>query len=119
MDELGAIDALGALAQRTRLKVFRALLAAHPQGIPAGEIATTCGVPHNTMSSHLAILSRAGLAQADRQGRTIFYRADLEGFHRLVGFLTNDCCQGRPELCAPVPEPLATTTCCIMETADV
>jgi len=118
IDELGAIDALGALAQRTRLKVFRALLAAHPEGIPAGEIAAICGVPHNTMSSHLAILSRAGLADADRRGRTIFYRADLDGFRRLVGFLTLDCCQGRPELCAPLLEPLD-NPCCIMETADV
>lgn len=97
-----ALDALAALAQETRLKVFRALLAAHPEGIPAGEVAGACGVPHNTMSTHLAILTRAGLAQARRQGRTIFYSADLDGFRRLVAFLVRDCCQGRPDICAPI-----------------
>ncbi len=118
IDMSHAVESLSALAQETRLRVFRALVAAHPEGIPAGEIAAACGVPHNTMSSHLAILSRAGLASAERQGRTVFYRADLDGFRDLVGFLTRDCCQGRPEICAPVLA-LLPTPCCNEETADV
>lgn len=116
MDETTAVTALGALAQGTRLQVFRALVAAHPAGIPAGEIAARCGVPHNTMSAHLAVLTRAGLATAERRGRTIFYRAGLDGFRELVGFLTRDCCAGRPEICAPLLEPLA-NACCPPETA--
>jgi arsenate reductase len=116
IDESSTVVALSALAQGTRLRVFRALVAAHPEGIPAGEIAARCGVPHNTMSSHLAILARAGLAQADRQGRTVYYRADLDGFRDLVGFLTRDCCDGRPEICAPVLDSIAAAPCCPTET---
>ncbi|HWA42579.1 MAG TPA: metalloregulator ArsR/SmtB family transcription factor [Hypericibacter adhaerens] len=106
IDESKAIEALSALAQGTRMNVFRALVRAHPDGIPAGGIAAACGARHNTMSSHLAILVRAGLARAERQGRTVIYRADLDGFQSLVRFLTRDCCGGRPEICAPLLEPL-------------
>jgi protein-tyrosine-phosphatase/DNA-binding transcriptional ArsR family regulator len=81
------------------LAAFRHLLAAHPESLPAGEIARRCEVPHNTMSTHLNILSRAGLIAAERQGRVMNYRADLAGFRGLVTFLARDCCSGRPELC--------------------
>lgn len=115
IDDMSAINALAALAQETRLAVFRTLVAAHPDGIRAGEIAARFGVPHNTMSSHLAVLARAGLVRSQRSGRSIRYRADLDGFRQLVGFLTQDCCQGRPEICGPVLAPLvaacATTQC--------
>ncbi|PWR21915.1 ArsR/SmtB family transcription factor [Zavarzinia compransoris] len=99
MDESTAIEALGALAQPTRMAAFRFLVAALPEGVPAGDIAAALVVPHNTLSSHLAILARAGLVRSVRAGRTVSYRADLDGFQALVAFMTEDCCQGRPDRC--------------------
>jgi ArsR family transcriptional regulator, arsenate/arsenite/antimonite-responsive transcriptional repressor / arsenate reductase (thioredoxin) len=100
VDERDVIEGLGSLAQPTRLMAFRHLLSAHPEALPAGEIARRCEVPHNTMSTHLSILNRAGLVAAERQGRVMNYRADLRGFRGLVTFLARDCCGGRPELCS-------------------
>ena len=94
-----AISVLAALAQPTRLEIFRLLLKHEPIGITAGVIADTVGAPHNTISTHLAILVRGGLLRSLREGRTIIYRADIEGMRALVGFLINDCCDGHPELC--------------------
>jgi len=94
-----AISVLSALAQPTRLEIFRLLLKHEPIGITAGVIADAVGAPHNTISTHLAILVRAGLLQSARDGRSIIYRADLGGMRALVGFLVNDCCDGHPELC--------------------
>jgi ArsR family transcriptional regulator len=94
-----AVSVLAALAQPTRLDIFRLLLKHEPVGLTAGVIATTVGAPHNTISTHLAILVRAGLLRSSREGRTIIYRADIEGMRALVGFLVNDCCDGHPELC--------------------
>jgi ArsR family transcriptional regulator, arsenate/arsenite/antimonite-responsive transcriptional repressor / arsenate reductase (thioredoxin) len=99
IDESRAIDGLGALAQVTRLGAFRHLVAAHPASLPAGEIARLCDVPHNTMSTHLGLLTRAGLVSVEREGRVMNYRANLAGLRGLVGFLMRDCCEGRPELC--------------------
>lgn len=109
MDQTFAIDVLTALAQPTRLGAFRRLVKAHPNEIAAGEIARACKVPHNTMSTHLAVLARAGLVSVRRDGRMIHYGADLEGFRSLVGFLMRDCCNGRAEICAPL---MAELTCC-------
>lgn len=111
MDEKAAIKALAALAQPTRLGVFRHLVGRYPGAIAAGDIARRFDVPHNTMSSHLAVLTRAGLARAERDGRTIRYHADLDGFRAVVGFLTNECCSGRPEICAPLLADLADPCC--------
>ena len=94
-----AISALAALAQPTRLAIFRLLINHEPIGITAGVIAETVGAPHNTLSSHLAILVRAGLLRSSRDGRTIIYRSDVEGMQSLISFLINDCCNGHPELC--------------------
>jgi ArsR family transcriptional regulator, arsenate/arsenite/antimonite-responsive transcriptional repressor len=94
-----AISALAALAQPTRLAIFRLLVKHEPIGITAGVIAETVGAPHNTLSSHLAILVRAGLLRSSRDGRTIIYRSDVEGMQWLISFLINDCCNGHPELC--------------------
>lgn len=107
MDEPSAIDVLSALAQPTRIAAFRRLAAALPDDLPAGDIARLCDVPHNTMSSHLAILTRAGLTTASRSGRVVRYRADLERLRGLVAFLARDCCDGRPELCVPLLSDLA------------
>jgi ArsR family transcriptional regulator, arsenate/arsenite/antimonite-responsive transcriptional repressor / arsenate reductase (thioredoxin) len=97
--EANAIEGFGSLAQATRLAAVRHLLAVHPQSLPAGEIARLCEVPHNTMSTHLGILSRAGLISVEKDGRSMNYRADVDGFRDLLEFLSRDCCNGRPELC--------------------
>ncbi|MDO9057392.1 MAG: helix-turn-helix domain-containing protein [Bradyrhizobium sp.] len=94
-----AIEGFASLAQPTRLAAIRHLLAVHPQSLPAGEIARLCEVPHNTMSTHLGILSRAGLISGEKDGRSMNYRADVTGFRGLLRFLSQDCCNGRPELC--------------------
>ena len=107
MDESSATESLTALSHGTRLRVFRHLVREHPEPVAAGELARVLDTPHNTMSTHLAVLTRAGLISVSRQGRSMLYRADLDGFRALVGFLTRDCCSGRPEICAPVLAALA------------
>jgi ArsR family transcriptional regulator len=102
MDNSDAIAALGALGQSTRLECFRLLVRHEPEGVPAGEIARLLGVPQNTISVHLAVLTRARLAGFERQGRSIIYRAHLSRLRELMLFLAQDCCGGRAELCAPL-----------------
>jgi ArsR family transcriptional regulator len=111
MESEDAILALAALAQPTRLEVFRLLVKHEPKGLAAGDIAKAMAVPQNTMSSHLAVLSRAGLLSAQRFSRSIVYRADLARFQAVVLFMLRDCCGGRPEICAPLIESL--TPCCV------
>ena len=94
-----ALSALAALGQSTRLEIFRLLMRHEPAGLNAGSIAARIGCPQNTLSSHISILARAGLVQGTREGRSINYRADVEGMRRLLGFLVTDCCGGHPELC--------------------
>jgi len=94
-----ALAALAALGQPTRLEVFRLLMRKEPEGLPAGTIADVIGCPHNTLSSHLSILARSGLVQGTRDGRSIVYRADVEGMRALIAFMVTDCCEGHPELC--------------------
>jgi ArsR family transcriptional regulator len=110
MESDNVILALAALAQSTRLDVFQLLVKHEPQGLAAGDIARALAVPQNTMSSHLAVLSRAGLVSAQRFSRSIVYRADLARVQALVLFMLRDCCDGRPEICAPLIESL--TPCC-------
>lgn len=105
-----AIIAFAALAQSTRLDVFRLLVKHEPDGLAAGDIARALAVPQNTMSSHLAVLSRAGLVSAQRFSRSIVYRAELSRLQDVVLFMVRDCCDGRPEICAPLIEDL--TPCC-------
>jgi DNA-binding transcriptional ArsR family regulator len=101
------ILALAALAQPTRLDVFRMLVSQEPHGLAAGEIARRSAVPHNTMSSHLGVLSRAGLIRPERRSRSIVYRVDLERFRAIATFLLTDCCGGRPDICATLLSELA------------
>lgn len=110
MESEQAILAFAALAQPTRLDVFRLLMQHEPDGLPAGEIARQLAVPHNTMSTHLAILSRAGLIDAERQSRSIIYRAKLDAVRDLTGFLIKDCCGGHPEICTLLVADLS--PCC-------
>ena len=110
MESESAISALSALAQATRLDVFRLLVRHEPSGMAAGDIARQLDVPQNTMSAHLGILARAGLVQSERHSRSIIYRADLAGLRGLMLFLLKDCCGGNAELCAPLVAELA--PCC-------
>jgi len=102
MDGARVAKAMSALAQETRLEIFRLLVASEPDGVAAGEIARSLGVPHNTLSAHLAVLSNCGLATARRKSRNIIYRADLARFRELMLYLLKDCCAGKPEVCAPL-----------------
>jgi ArsR family transcriptional regulator len=100
METTQAIKALGALAQETRLAIFRMLVQAGPEGLPAGEIAGRLGLAAPAASFHLTQLSHAGLARSRSQGRFVIYSADFEQMTALVGFLTENCCGGEP--CGPV-----------------
>jgi ArsR family transcriptional regulator len=110
MESEAVILSLAALAQATRLDVFRLLVKHEPEGLAAGDIARALAVPQNTMSSHLAVLSRAGLVTTQRFSRSIVYRADLAHLREVMLFMLRDCCDGRPEICAPLIEDL--TPCC-------
>jgi DNA-binding transcriptional ArsR family regulator len=106
-----ALAALAALGQPTRLDIFRLLMRREPVGLAAGAVADAVGCPHNTLSSHLSILARAGLVHGTREGRSIVYRANVEGMQALIAFLVNDCCDGHPDLCG-IQDALRETGCC-------
>lgn len=110
MESVDAILSLAALSQATRLDVFRLLVKHEPDGLPAGDIAKALAVPANTMSAHLAVLTRAGLVSPRRHSRSIVYRADLARFRAVMLFLLKDCCGGRTEVCAPLIADLV--PCC-------
>lgn len=99
MEMKSAVVALAALAQETRLSIFRLLVEAGPEGFCAGDIGARLGVPAATLSFHLAQLANAGLVQARQRGRFIFYSANFEAMNGIVAFLTENCCGGRP--CPP------------------
>jgi ArsR family transcriptional regulator, arsenate/arsenite/antimonite-responsive transcriptional repressor len=111
MELLAAVGGLGALAQESRLKVFRLLVRSGPSGMAAGDIAKKLHVPRNTMSAHLAILSRARLVSSRKEGRSVIYAVDLEGTRDLLSFLLEDCCRGKPHLCAPSIESTLADCC--------
>ena len=110
MESTQAIDVFAALSQVTRLDTFRLLMEHEPAGLPAGEIARRLEVPQNTMSTHLAILARAGLIEAERHSRSIVYRAVVDRVRQIASFLVQDCCGGHPELCEPLIAEF--TPCC-------
>ena len=91
-----------ALAQETRLRIFRLLVPAGEVGIPAGEIAQRLEIPPTTLTFHLKELVNAGLVQSRREGRSIIYSLKCGGMQRLLTFLAKDCCHGHPELCVPL-----------------
>ena len=111
MDKLSALETLNALAHETRLDVFRLLVQAGPTGLPAGEVATRLEVRQNTMSTHLAILTRAGMTTKLRDGRVIYYRANYQHMQELLLYLMQDCCGGKAEICTPMAAALAKASC--------
>jgi DNA-binding transcriptional ArsR family regulator len=105
-----ATQRLSALAQASRLQIFRLLVQAGPTGMAAGEIAKALSIPANTLSVHLNILANCDLIQGHRESRSRIYAARYEGMRELLAFLLEDCCQGKPELCASLLE--AAASCC-------
>jgi ArsR family transcriptional regulator len=101
MEKIPAVVALAALAQDSRLDVFRLLVEAGPNGKPAGEIADTLGLAPNTLTFHFDRLRVAGLVSVRRDGRSMIYAARYDTMNELLGYLTENCCQGRAEQCAP------------------
>jgi ArsR family transcriptional regulator len=107
-----AIRRLSALAQESRLTVFRLLVKAGPDGMAAGDIARTLGFTPNTLSTQLNILSNAEMVTSRRAGRSIIYAANYDGMSELLLYLMEDCCQGRAEVCAPLAQIAARSACC-------
>jgi ArsR family transcriptional regulator, arsenate/arsenite/antimonite-responsive transcriptional repressor len=104
-----AIGALGALAQETRLDIFRLLVERGPEGLAAGEVGERLSLPSATLSFHLARLKHAGLVDVRRESRSLIYSANYRTMNALLSYLTENCCQGRPEICMPASR-LATPT---------
>lgn len=104
MEMTDAVPALAALAHGGRLSIFRELVKAGPEGLAAGEVSRRLGIAPNTLSASFTVLSRAGLVTATRMGRSIIYRAAYDRMAELLGFLLEDCCQGRAEVCTPLAE---------------
>jgi len=111
MENKAAVAALAALAQETRLSVYRLLVEAGPEGLPAGGIAEKLGVPSATLSFHLKELSHAGLVTSRPESRFIYYSANFEHMAALMSFLTHNCCHGMPQECLTVVET-ALGRCC-------
>lgn len=107
MDISNALAAFAALSQPTRLDVLRLLISAGGTGMLAGELSEKLEVRQNTLSANLTVLLNADLVRNERQGRTIRYFANMDTVSGLIGFLMQDCCGGRPELCQPVLDELA------------
>ena len=99
MEKLDAIAALAALAQESRLDIFRLLVQAGPDGLPAGQIGERLGLPSATLSFHLNQLKHAGLVTFRRESRSLIYMAEYPAMNALLGYLTENCCQGDPASC--------------------
>lgn len=110
MEQTDAVAALAALAQENRLEVYRLLVQAGPDGMAAGEVAAALGIAPNTLSFHLDRLRQAGLVSVARKGRSLIYAARYETMNHLLGYLTENCCAGKAELCTPAacvpPKPV-------------
>jgi DNA-binding transcriptional ArsR family regulator len=106
MESTDAVTALAALAQTSRLAVFRCLVQAGPQGLAAGEIAEALALPQSSLSFHLKELTRAKLLLARQDGRFVIYAPNFAAMNELIGFLTENCCGGQPcEVCIPATHP--------------
>src|SRR5579864_9557123 len=101
MKKPDVVAALAALAQDNRLDVFRLLVEAGPEGMPAGAVATTLDLAPNTLTFHFDRLRTAGLVTVRREGRSMIYAARYETMNALLAYLTENCCSGRAEQCAP------------------
>ncbi len=112
MESKPAVNMLSALGHEGRLAIFRLLVRAGPEGVAAGEIARVLDVLPNSLSANLNVLSHAGLIASRRDGRSIIYSADYGAMSGLLAFLMEDCCNGAPEVCAPLGAILSRTEGC-------
>lgn len=103
MNTRTAVESLAALAQGSRLDVFRLLVQAGPEGLPAGEIGDRLGIPASTLSFHLKTLSHAGLVESRQESRFVYYSTDFAAMNTLIDYLSENCCGGRP--CKPAVAP--------------
>lgn len=114
METQTVVTALAALAQASRLSVFRLLVQVGPAGLPAGQIAELTGIPASSLSFHLKELSHAGLTESRQDGRFVIYTARFETMNALLGYLTDNCCGGNPctsaTACSPTPAMKKTAT---------
>ena len=111
MESSTAIDSLSALAQESRLAIYRLLVRRGPEGYAVGDIGERLGIPGPTLSFHLKTLAQAGLISARKEGRFLYYSTDFDQMNSLVSFLTEHCCslstQCPPAVCAPAKTPSA------------
>ena len=107
METKAVISALAALAQESRLAIFRALVQAGPAGLAAGKVSELTSIPPSSLSFHLKELSHAGMVNSRQAGRFVIYTANFEAMNALLGFLTENCCGGNPctSACTPACEP--------------
>jgi DNA-binding transcriptional ArsR family regulator len=101
MEKKDILVALAALAQETRLDIFRLLVQAGPSGLPAGQLGERLGLPSATLSFHLKELRLAGLVSFQRESRSLIYSAEFANMNALLAYLTENCCQGAPAACGP------------------
>ena len=113
MEPQTAVSALSALAHPSRLEVFRLLVRAGPEGMAAGQIARATESLANTLSTNLSVLAGAGLISSRREGRSIIYAAGYDQMRELLAFLMEDCCAGKPEICAPLAAIADRASCCV------
>lgn len=119
MKQTDALACLAALAQETRLEIYRLLVQAGAEGLPVGQIAERLGLALPTLSFHLTQLRQAGLTSAERSGRSIIYRADYSVMNALLGYLTENCCGTQPAACAVAfCDPAASPTASMGEQTD-
>jgi ArsR family transcriptional regulator len=116
MEANAAVTALAALAHPSRLSVFRLLVEAGPEGLPAGQISDRLGMPPSSLSFHLKELNHAGLVTSRQQGRFVIYTANFAAMNELVGFLTENCCGGNA--CETSSDPACSADLAPVERAD-
>ncbi len=104
MEDRDIVVVLAALAQPSRLAVFRLLTAAYPDPVAAGAVMRQLALPASTLSAHLSILCQAGLVSVRRDGRLMLYRTEIDRLNAVMTGLVNTCCGGRPEICGPLAE---------------
>lgn len=109
MQEDEALAVLAALSHPTRLFTFRLLVRHEPEGLTTGALVEAIGLTQSTVSTHLAVLAKAGLVRSEKHGRNFIQRAEIDALRAVMIFLARDCCQGRAELCDPL---LAELACC-------
>jgi ArsR family transcriptional regulator len=95
-----AVKALAALAQESRLSIFRSLVQVGPEGLPAGQLAENLGISPSSLTFHMKELTHAGLAESRQEGRYVIYSAQINSMNALLTYLTDNCCGGNP--CSPV-----------------